>query len=146
MDEEYEYGEDEGEQHEEPYWEQEPGRQAAIEALTDRAETTWSTSLCPRCGEAEGTTFHQLWECPSSEGLPGKAGLEVLSLLLVARAATAQVDLQPAHAPNSGRTAVCSLSPFPAFGPFRRARSLALAAQARLSVWSPACADVVGGL
>ncbi len=51
--------------------------------FNDRGGLQWNTALCPRCQEADETTYHQLWECPANAEIEGtrmdmavKAGAE----------------------------------------------------------------------
>ncbi len=52
---------------EEP-WLQDPD--SAPEHYNQR-EQHWASPLCPRCQQAEETTYHQLWACPANAAIEG---------------------------------------------------------------------------
>ena len=47
-----------------------PAAETPPEHFTDRCDA-WNSDFCPRCGEEEETTFHQLWECPCNDSIAG---------------------------------------------------------------------------
>ena len=67
-------------------WGDDPVTAAVLDELQDQSEVfsssgRYSSSLCPRCGLKEESSFHQLWECRANEEIPGVK----LELLLGAR-------------------------------------------------------------